>query len=417
MSQGIASKNKQNFFFLSSIQIASIGIPSLAIGYFLSQQYGAGVAIPSIIVGNLILWLIGIAVITSTKQTNLNGIQNIRNFIGTFGSFLFSIFLLAAFLDWFSFQINNTVTTFNDLITLPESMGKNGMIRIGTALGLLSALFSIGGIRVLKWISVFSLPFLISYFLYSVTQSNIHFSTPINWGLSLSAILVVILSFLPGTICLPTFFRYSASLANSYLALTILISTFTLLQCGAILLEFNSHSYGILIQNWQTQSTFQIYLFLLFNFLICICNNLMNIYFASACYETFSPRFYGMKGHAIIGLMGTATYAFIQISENIQFLINLLGCYILNLTVVLLIAFLLRLMVKHSSKSLENGINCTAWIIGCFAGTISKLQNPGDGLDYLFVAIGVSILFFLIVIFLEETIKAIRDLRLERLKK
>jgi len=417
MSQSIAKKDKQNFFFLSCIRIASIGIPSLGIGHFLSEQYGPGVAIPSIFVGNLILWIIGIAVVSVTNKSNINGVQNIKNFIGTTGTLLISITLLIACFDWFSFQINATIHSFSNILPLNFDIKKNAMVRIGTALGLLSALLALGGMRLLKWTSVITLPCLILYIGYVLAHSDMSIIDSFSWGLSFSAVLTIVLAFLAGVICLPTFFRYSSSLANSYLALTIVVLFFTLIQTASILIKFDPNSYGIIILNKPSNILSDFLIPSIFIFLICICNNLMNIYFASAFYETFSPRFYGTKGHAIMGLMGTATYAFVQISPSILFLLNLITSYIFNLSCVLLIAFILRIIVKHKSSRIEQLINCSAWIIGCIVGTIAKFQNPGEEFQFLFTGISASALFFLVVVFMKETTGAIQDFRLQRTSK
>ena len=406
-------RDQQNYFFLSCIQISAIGIAPIAIGNFLSIRYEPGTAICSILVGNLILWIIGISIISISNQNN--SIQTIKGYIGNPGAFIISAIFIISVLDWFAFGINSSVNSLHEFIQVNDNLPENIFLRIGTALGLFTALLSLGGIRLLKWASATTFPFLVVYFLYQLLNSDRSIPT-ITWGLSLSAIIMTIFSLLAGVVNLPTFFRHSKSRADSYLALSFFTLFYMFFECSAIWINFKDASSGILMNNvgnsWlQNQSV------IVFIILTCICNNLMNIYFASACYETFSPRFYGMKGHAIMGLMGTATYAFIQISPPIAFLLELINAYILNLAIVLLIAFLLRLMVKHSSSSLEKGINCAAWIVGCIAGTISKLQNPEKEFDFLFVGVSVSILFFLTVIFMEETIRAIRDLRIQKVEK
>jgi hypothetical protein len=239
----------------------------------------------------------------------------------------------------------------------------------------------------------------------------------LSWGLSFPAVLLVVLSWLAGTINLPTFFRHSISVSHSYLALTLFTLFLIVFQCLGVFMRFDVQSYGLLLQSEQTRTVFEVTLFSIFVLLTCLCNNLLNIYFASACYETFSPRFYGTKGHAIIGLLGTVTYAFIQISHDFQFILDLFNCYLLNLGIVLLIAFLIHAMMKYKSKPLEKWTNCIAWIVGCIAGTVAKRNHPEDSLEFLLVGASASTLFFLAAIFFEETGSAIRTLYLQRVRK
>ncbi|MBX9923996.1 MAG: hypothetical protein K2Y01_07785 [Rhabdochlamydiaceae bacterium] len=290
------------------------------------------------------------------------------------------------------------------------------MIRLGVAIGLISSLFAIGGIRFLKWASVVTLPCIFIYAGYTFFHSDYSFHS-VSWGLSFPAVLMIVLSWLAGTLNLPTFFRHSISVAHSYLALTLLTLFFTLFQSIGVFMRFDAQSYGLLLQNEQIHSALELTLFSVFIVLTCLCNNLLNIYFASACYETFSPRFYGTKGHAIIGLLGTAAYAFIQISHSFQYILDLFNCYLLNLGIVLLIAFLIHAMMKYKSKPLEKWTNCVAWIVGCIAGTIAKWNNPEDSLEFLLVGASASTLFFLATIFLEETGGAIRTLFLQKARK
>ncbi len=416
MSHNFPEIDKQNFFFLSVIQMASAGVPTLSIGYLLSKQYGPGVAIPSIIIGNFILWLVGISVISIAGKRHINGIQNIGNFLGIFGSMLISIILVVDFLDWYTVQINSTIYSLKEALPLTLFSQKGGVVRIGVTLGLASSLFAIGGIRLLKWISVICFPFLFTYVIYVYLQFNGSL-LPLSWGLSLPAILVTIFSLLAGVLGLPTFFRHSISMPHSYLALTTLTIFFIIFQCSGVLIHFDAETYGIIFsrktgESWIYEAIFTVVV--IFSYL---CTNLFNIYLASACYETFCPRFYGTKGHAIVGLLGTATYAFLQVPSTFRYILEVLNSYLLNLGIVLLIAYLIRAMMKYKSNALEKWTNCTAWMVGCIAATIAKCSNPEDTMEFLFVGASASTLFFLVFIFLEETGSAIRTLYMQRVRK
>lgn len=413
MSISGEKRDHQNFFFLSCIQIASIGLAPLAVGNLLSTQYEPGVAICSILVGNLILWLIAIAIVSISNQNN--SIQIIKLYIGNIGAWVVSAIFIVSMLDWFAFSIDSTVNSLKEFFSLTDAFPKNTFLRIGTALGVFTSLLALGGIRLLKWTSVITLPFLILFFIYELSQSKITIP-PLHWGLSFPAVFMTIFSVLAGTLNLPTFFRHSTSRANSYLALTLITLFYMILECIAIWIPFKNPESGVLMKGMQNSLTHN-NLIIAFILLVCLCNNLMNIYFASAFYETFSPRFSGMKGHAIMGLLGTATYAFVQISPPISFLLQLINAYILNLAAVLLIAVVLRVIIKHKSTEMEQKINSLAWVLGCVIATIAKIQNPADDFNFLFTGISSSAFFFLMIVFIKETLSAVRDYRVQRADK
>ncbi len=88
-------KDHQNFFFLTCIQISSIGLGPIAMGNLLSTRYGLGTGFGSIIVGNLILWVMGIAIVSMSHQTN--SIQIMKGYMGRFASCLIcAIFIICA---------------------------------------------------------------------------------------------------------------------------------------------------------------------------------------------------------------------------------------------------------------------------------------------------------------------------------
>ena len=145
-----------------------------------------------------------------------------------------------------------------------------------------------------------------------------------------------------------------------------------------------------------------------FVILILTTCNLLNIYLASACWQAFVPRFGGAKGFAIIGLLGTLTYTFIQISAPVQFLQNLTNAYIAILGVVLLMAYLLRIVLKHRPRPFEKAISLATWLFGCVVATIYESQHYLSGIPSLISGVNASILFLLCVIFVEETTWALR---------
>ncbi len=404
----------QNFYHLACIQSVSLGIPVIIVGKRISELYGNGVAICSILIGNLILWLIAIAIISMVYTENTNAIENIKGYIGKIAGILFAIILTAAFLNWYVLQINNSVTALYTLLKYSKiSIDQSSMIRIGAVLGLLSSLIAIGGIRMLKWITSISFPLVVFYHTYVIIISDYSFFDQITWGLSLPGIIMTILALLPGVINLPTFFCHSQSKANSFLALTLMTIFISFFECSTIWMYFSPQSQFVLSSDSAIDITSYTILTIIFLIFSPITTNFLNIYLASACYKTFIPKFEGTKGYAIMGLLGTAMYTFIQISSPLRFLEKFLDCYIAILGMILLIAIISRIFVQHRPKKFEKLVNALSWIAGCIVSTIFVITIPNSESTPLLYGMGAGALFFLLIFFLEEMVWAIKKLKLK----
>ena len=399
MGRQFLQYDNQNFFQLASIQSAGPGLSVIIVGKQLAQQYGPGTAIYSILLGNLILWLIGIAVISMVEKAQSNAIDNFKNYIGKSGGIFAALVLIVAFLNWYAFQINFSIEELNSLFKVDSTDRGEIGIRIGAALGILTALFSVGGIRLLKWLSVFCLPLLFCYHLYSLVTSEVLMSIE-GWKFSFSAVLLTILMLLPGVINFPTFFRHSRSKAHSILAISLLTLLISFFEISTIWMQFSTPASNL--------SDFHVALMAIFIIVLLTVCNLLNIYLASACWKTFVPQYGGGKEFAIIGLMGTLVYTFIQISSPVRFVMDLTNAYLASLGVVLLMAYLIRIIIRHRPRPLEKWISLATWIFGCLVATLHEARHFLQGTDALFAGINASLLFFLCVIFLEETIWAVR---------
>lgn len=389
--------DNQNFFHLTCIQAMSLGLSVIVIGRGLASQYGAGTAICSIAIGNLLLWLIAITILSMIDKVHATAIDNIKSYLGKYGGLLIALILMIAFLGWYAFQIDFSLKTLNTLLLAKNKLEKGMIIRIGAALGLVSAMLSIGGIRLLKKITICAFPFLIGYHLYMIVSSPLSITLKGTWGVSFQATLASVLILLPGVINFPTFFRHSRSKSHSFLALTLITMLVTFFQISTIWMDLSGSKY---LTSSIISAAFVI--------LILTTCNLLNIYLASACWKAVVPHFGGAKGFAIIGLLGTLTYTFIQISAPVQFLQDLTNAYIAILGVVLLIAYLLRIVLKHRPRPFEKAISLSTWIFGCVVATIYESQHYLSGIQSVLTGVNASVLFLLCVIFVEETAWALR---------
>ncbi|MBS0652101.1 MAG: hypothetical protein JSR39_01095 [Verrucomicrobia bacterium] len=395
MLKGQFFYDNQNFYQLASIQSASVGLSVIIIGKQLATVYGAGTAICSIALGNLILWLVAIAVISMVDREKAHAIANIKEYLGKYGGMIAALILMVAVLNWYAYQITFSMSTIESLIQ--GGIQKGMLIRIGAALGLLCALLALGGIHLLRKMTVASLPLLLVYHLYAIISTDRTVPLEGTWGLSFTAVMTSVLILLPGVINFPTFFRHSRSRAHSFLALTVLTILITFFEATTIWIDFPF--------SYQFANTVALAAFIIVILTYC---NLVNIYLASACWETFSARFGEPKGFAIIGLFGTLTYTFVQVSTPVQFLQDLTNAYIASLGAVLLMAYLTRLIVRHRPRPLEKTITIATWLFGCLIATLYEVQHFLKGTDALFAGMNASLLFYMGVIFIEETVWAVK---------
>lgn len=398
----------QNFWQITSIQSSAQSIPVMLFGGFLANTYGPGTSFISICIGNLIIWLIGLAIISMAAENRDNAIQNVRAYLGKGGAIFAALILIVAFIIWYMLEIRAVTSSLKSLLS-ESHIWKQGMdIRVGAALGLLIALLSLGGIRLIKWICVILFPILLGLLLLAVFTSDQTVIFKNTWGISLFAVVSVVTSNLPGFVILPTFFRHSRSRADSFLALTLITIFDILFQASSIFIGISNISeIGIMypvMQNYYFMIT--AIPFVIFSL---ICLNLVNIYFASAGWEAIVPHAWDSKEFVIIGLIGTAAFTFIQADAPMTYLENIAGNFIACMGVVLMLTFLVRLIVKHRPRPFEKSVSFFCWFIGGITSTIFEFR-AFDASYAMLAGISASLLAFLVIVFLEETVWSTKHL-------
>ncbi|NGX53446.1 MAG: hypothetical protein K1000chlam4_00158 [Chlamydiae bacterium] len=397
----------QNYWQLASIQSVAFGFPILLVGRQLSNLYGPGTALSSICIGNLILWIIGLATVTMAYSKRKNAIQNFIEYVGKLGSILGGLVLLLAFLFWYSLQLRGTVTEMKNVLQQYVTLQNSFDIRIGAALGLIIALLSLGGIRLIKWTAVVAFPFLFLFVLYAIIMKG---PLPVfkgTWGVSSHAIGFSIAITLPGIINLPTFFRHSRSRVDAFFALTLLIIFTVFIESSSILLGSGvSSESGIFA--FLGFDIINLVLVTIFIIVSIVCVNLVNIYFASAAWESMLPRIGGAMEYAIMGVGGTIAFIFFKIREPMFLLEDVLDSFIASLGIVLLMAYLVKRIVNHRERNFEKVISGICWIIGCLTAVYIQTHTSLQSSYAFFGGIGASALAFLIFIFIEETLWSIK---------
>ena len=382
-----------NFLQLMIILGMNAGLPTIVLGNSLKQISGDGAVICSIAVGNLILWLIGTAIISMAYEDRINAIENAKIYIGRYGGVLVALILAFALINWFVILISGSVATIDRYLHVGQTLRQGFTLKFGAGLGLFCTLLSIGKLNLIRWLSLFGFPVIFLYHLYMIFSAD--YSSE-SWTISFAGVITTILVYLPGILSLPTLFRHSRSRADSFLGFALAMLVIMLFQISSALM-----------------STSLFFVFSIFSILVLIiypliCNNSLNIYWASACWETYLPNVEGIKGGIIFGIMGVAFYTFIQISPQITFIADLINSYLSNFGIVLLVSFLMQSVIRHRPRTLAKLLNTVAWLIGCVVATIWKFESPENGIQALVAGIMAIVLFFLCVIFVEEVVWSIK---------
>ena len=87
-----------NYWHLGSILGSSLGLPAIIIGGHVSSLYGVEAGITSVFIGNIVLWAIGMGIISMGKSEN-HTIQNVINYLGRGGGVLVSVVIIISFLS------------------------------------------------------------------------------------------------------------------------------------------------------------------------------------------------------------------------------------------------------------------------------------------------------------------------------
>jgi purine-cytosine permease-like protein len=311
MTKVLADSN-QNFWQLACIQSSAQSVPGILLGWNLAKDFGAGTALISIFLGNLILWLIGLSIISMSSDKKIHALENVKDFLGKTSSIVAMLILSIAFMSWYVLAIKTSVTGIKNLFPIANQSEFFSDVRLGTVLGLITALIVIGGIGAIRKFCTWAFPFIFLFLCYTALYSNYNVDFSGSWGISLYAVLTCVAITLPGFINLPTFFRHSRSKADSFFALTLITLFDSTIASSSIIIGAQD-AYTLNFKCfWQTSTTLDCGLSVIFIVLCLICLNLVNIYFVSAGGELIFYRYWNSKEYAIIGLLGTGAYALLQ---------------------------------------------------------------------------------------------------------
>lgn len=402
----------QNFWQLASIQTASIGVAGVAISRYLVTVYGAGAIIPSAGLSNLILWFVAFAIISMSADNKRNAIENAQDYIGTFPTKIAAIMSMIIFPAWYAFQIQSTEGSISYALYGMPNQRTGTVIICGLILGvIIAAIARLNLISKAKSVSVFVLPFLLIYYIFSIFISSGSLFDIKTLYLSWPCVMSYVAFWFSGMVNLPTFFRHARSKYDAYLGITFLVLIMYFFEIASIwvgdevlaglLFKDNSTSMILVIANFS------------FAVLLLMCSNLINIYFAYPSWEFVIPKIKKSARFFIVGIVGSLIYLlarfFPSIHEALRMVINTADDCIANLGVALLLVFSIRVIVQHRPRPFEKMIGAVSWIVGCSAIIASSINRTA--MVPLTLGIQVTLLIFGMIIFCEEPFWSFRKLR------
>ena len=392
----------ENYWSLSCI-LGFLGIPGMILGNQLAQTYGVLFAVTSIFIGNLILWVVGMGIVSMT-QGKSHAIDNIKKHFGKISSFLAISLFILAFLMWYTFQLSSTVSRTCQVFQFHEDW------KVGLVLGGIVAAISLGGFKALKWACLVGLPILVGISLYYIASSKSPIQYVSNPHFSLFAVLSIIMACLAGTVNFPTFFRHSRSKTDAIIALALIMLFHAFLQVSTIFYGIDILSINV-VEAKQQHMISNLVLSTSFLLISFFCTNLINVYFISACWEKLFPRDCGTKKYVICAVMGTIAYIYLEMTntmERISLIANAITYSMAILVLSLLINFVITICVKHRARYLHRFEGSMFWIVGCIVAIRSLVLAPERANEAFISGVIATVLFAVITVFIEETIWSIK---------
>jgi len=365
---------KQSWWQLGAIQLTGVtSLPILIGSILLINNSNFISAILTLILANILLWIIRLLIINMSFVGRKSAIDISRDYFGTFGSYFIAVLLLVSTLAWFVMQTTLASNALSYLIPIEKNLGINRFMQIGVLIGIFSTLFCMNGIKIIKWVSVISLPLILLALIGILFGSDTALPQKTTNGISISGLPLILTTSLGITIDIPTFFRHSRSKKDSVNAITFIqILSFFIGLGGIFLGSVIEPWFGINTNNNLVTSGFLLKgSLIVFIFVSAICANISNVYSSSVGWEIIAPILAGIKEYLILGLGLSISFILVANFVSMELLANLTDYSLVNLSFVLILAYLWYLIVKRRPNNLEKIIYFIAWV---FSTTINVLQ-------------------------------------------
>ncbi|NGX63832.1 MAG: hypothetical protein KR126chlam6_01248 [Candidatus Anoxychlamydiales bacterium] len=403
---------KQSWWQLAAIQLTGVTSLPILIGSILIINNSNFIsAILTLILANVLLWIIRLLIINMTFKGRKSAIDISRDYFGRFGSYFIAVLLLLSTLAWFIMQTTLASNALSYLIPIETNIGVNRFMQIGVLIGIFSTLFCMNGIKIIKWVSVISLPLLFFAFIGMIFGSDHALPEKTSTGISISGLPIILTTSLGITIDIPTFFRHSKTKRDS-------INAITVIQILSFLIGFGGIFLGSLIEPWFGIKTNGALLstglllkssLIVFIFVSAIGANISNVYSSSVGWEIIAPILAGIKEYLILGLGLTIGFILISNIISMELLANLTDYSLVNLSFVLILGYIWSLIIKRSPNTQEKLTYFIAWILSTTINVLQLFKVILEKISPLlvgFILVTLTLAIFLPCILLFKRIKS-----------
>ena len=156
---------QQTAWQLAVIQLSGwTSLPILATSIVILRENSFLGAVLTILVGNALLWFLRLGIISMSYAKRQSTLDLARDYLGWIGNYFIAILLLSATLFWFTAQTTTASRSITQLLSINENADIDQFTQISVLMGLISTLFCMGGMVVLRWLSAISFPLLVIFF-------------------------------------------------------------------------------------------------------------------------------------------------------------------------------------------------------------------------------------------------------------
>lgn len=363
----------QTFWQLAVVQLAGwTSLPILASGVMLLGVNSLEGAMITVVVGNAILWFLRLGMIALSFEGRMSTLDVSRVYLGRAGGYGVGLLLLVSTLAWYVAQTTSASGALMSLVAIRESAEIDQFTQMSVLLGLVSAFLCMEGIVLLRWLSTLAFPILvITFFVILFALPGGRMGGGVE-GVSLAGLSLVLATNLGITADLPTFFRHSKDWNEAVKGLTVI--QLVSLALGICSLFMGSVIAGDGAVLGAGSGLLRVSL-VLFIFLSVICANVANVYSASVGWEVLAPKaLVGRKEYLILGLALTTIFILISNLFSVQFMLNASDSSLVNLSVVLIGAFMVHRYLGRGPSGGEQWVYFGAWL---GATLLNLLQYAG----------------------------------------
>lgn len=369
----------QSWWQLATIQLTGMtSLPLISASVLVSLNSTFINALATLILSNIILWIVRYGIISMSFEGRKSTLEVAKEYVGKFGSYFVAVLLLISTLVWFIAQTTFASNALTHLIPAGEETGVNHFIRTSVTLGILSTLFCMEGIIIVRRVALITFPILIIAFIAVIFVSPAKIPMGDFSTITLAGLPLLLGTSLGVTADLPTFFRHSNSWRDS-------VNGLTAIQLMSLVIGIGGLFFGSIITPWlgvnaETDTSVNLFRFGLIVLIMisAVISNISNVYAASVGWELVAPALAGRKEYLMLGLGFTIVFILVANIFSTSLLLEIFDSSLMNLAIMLVVGYVISCFKQHRPNIYEKTIYFLAWLIATLFSSLqySKILLP-----------------------------------------